>query len=94
MTLDGILNPPSDFLPITVIYRNITKDEDIITLQGDVDRLGEWAVVNAMKINPSRSKAVCFTRARVKDPLNCSLMDTLTPEANSCKYLGIILRID
>ena len=59
----------------------------MINLQGDVDRLGEWAVVNAMKINPSKSKAVCFTRARVKDPLNYSLTDTLIPEANSCKYL-------
>ena len=35
-----------------------------------------------------------FTRARVKDPLNYSLMGTLIPEASSCKYLGIILRRD
>jgi len=59
-----------------------------------VDRLGEWSVVNAMKINRSYSKAVCFTRARVMDPLNYSLMDTLIAEGNSCKYLGIILRSD
>ena len=37
-------------------------------LQKDLDRLGEWAVVNVMKINPSKSKAIRFTRARVKDP--------------------------
>ena len=61
-------------------------------MQKDVDRLGEWAIENAMKINPSKSKAIRFTRARVKDPLNYSLMDTLIPEASSCKYLGIILR--
>jgi hypothetical protein len=47
-----------------------------------------------MNINRSKSKAVCFTRARVKNPLSYSLMDTLLPEANSCKYLGIILRSD
>ena len=35
-----------------------------------------------------------FTRARVKDPLNYSLMGTLIPEASSCKYLGIISRSD
>jgi hypothetical protein len=34
-----------------------------------------WAVEYAMKINPSKSKAVRFTRAGVKDPLNYSLMD-------------------
>jgi len=32
-------------------------------LQKDLDRLGEWAVENAMKINPSKSNAVRFTRA-------------------------------
>jgi hypothetical protein len=47
-----------------------------------------------MKINPSKSKAIRFTRARVKDPLNYSLMDTFIPEASSCKYLGIILCSD
>jgi hypothetical protein len=56
--------------------------------------LGVWAVENAMKINPSKSKAVRFTRARVKDPLNYSLMDTQIPKASSCKYLGVILRSD
>jgi hypothetical protein len=63
-------------------------------LQKDVDRLGEWAVENAMKINPSKNKAIRFTRAWVKDPLNYTLMDTLIPEASCCKYLGIILGSD
>ena len=56
--------------------------------------LEEWVVVNAMRINPSKSKAVRFMRARSMDPLNYSLMDTLILEASSCKYLGIILRSD
>jgi len=47
-----------------------------------------------MRINPSKSKAVRFTRARAKDLLNYSLMDALISEASSCKYLGIILRSD
>ena len=63
-------------------------------LQKGLDRLGEWAVENAMKINPSKSNAIRFTRARVKDPLNYSLICTLIPEMSSCKYLGIILRND
>jgi hypothetical protein len=75
-----------------VIYRKIINNEDMGKLQKDLDRLGEWAVENVMKINPSKSKAIRFTGARVKDPINYSLMDTLIPEASSCKYLGIILR--
>jgi hypothetical protein len=63
-------------------------------LQKGLDRVGEWAVENAMKINPSKSKAVRFTRSRVKDPLDYSLANTLIPEASSCKCLGIILRSD
>jgi hypothetical protein len=47
-----------------------------------------------MKINPSKCKAVSFTRDRVKDPLNYTRGDQLIPEASSCIYLGIILRND
>jgi hypothetical protein len=61
-------------------------------LQKFLDWLGEWAVENAMKIYPSKSKAFRFTRVRVKDTLGYSLTDTLIPEASSCTYLGIILR--
>jgi hypothetical protein len=57
----------------------------------DLHRLGEWAAENVMKINPSKSKAFRFTRARMKDPLNYTLGDQLIPEGSSCKYLGIIL---
>ena len=47
-----------------------------------------------MKINPNKSKALSFTRARVKDPLNYSLGDQKIPEASCCKYLGIIILSD
>ena len=63
-------------------------------MQKDLDKLGESEVANAMKINQRKSKAIRFTRARVKDPLNYSLMGTLISEASSCKHLGIILRRD
>jgi hypothetical protein len=74
-----------------IIYREILSNEDVEKLQTDLNRLGEWAVENVMIINPNRSKAVCFTRARVMEPLNYSLQDKLILEQSSCKYLGIIL---
>jgi len=77
-----------------IIYRKIINNADMEKLQKDLDRLGEWVVENAMKINPSKSKEIRFTRARVKDSPNYSLMGTLIPEASSCKYLGLILRSD
>jgi hypothetical protein len=47
-----------------------------------------------MKINPNKSKALSFTRAQVKEPLNYSLGDQTIPEASCCKYLGIMIRSD
>jgi hypothetical protein len=61
-------------------------------LQKYLDRLRKWAVENTMEINPIKSKVFRFTTARVKDPLNYPLMDTLIPEVSRCKYFGIILR--
>jgi hypothetical protein len=75
-----------------IIYRKIMNDSDTEKLQIDLDRLGEWVEENVMKINPGKSKAVSFTRARVKEQLKYSLGDQRVPEASSCKYLGIIIR--
>jgi hypothetical protein len=35
-----------------IIYRKIVNNKDIEKLQIDLKRLGDWAVENAMKINP------------------------------------------
>jgi hypothetical protein len=53
--------------------------------------IGDWAVENEMKINSNKSKALSFTKAWVKDPLNYLLRDQNIPEASCCKYLGIIM---
>jgi hypothetical protein len=49
-----------------LIYREV-KNNDKENLQTDLNRLGKWVVENAMKINPTKSKVVCITRARVKE---------------------------
>jgi hypothetical protein len=49
-----------------VIYRKIINNAGVEKLQKDLDRLGKCAFENAMKINPSKSKAFRFTRVRVK----------------------------
>ena len=41
-----------------------------------------------------KSKAVSFTKARVKERTRYCLGEQLIPEANSFKYLGIIIRND
>jgi hypothetical protein len=76
----------------TLVYRVNVNNRDVEKLQTDLNRLGEWVVENVMIINPTKSKAVCFTKAQVTEPLNYSLRDIVMPEASSCKYLGIILQ--
>jgi hypothetical protein len=44
-----------------IIYREV-KNNNKENLQTDLNRLGKWAVENAMKISPTKSKVVCFTR--------------------------------
>jgi len=77
-----------------IIYRKILNIEDVEKLETDLDRQGEWAELNEMIINPNKSKALSFTRARIKDPLNYSLGGQTIPEDNCCKYLGIVIRND
>ena len=67
---------------------------DIDKLQTDLNRIGERAVENEMKINPGKSKAVSFIKARVKERIRYYFGDQLIPEASSFKYLEIIIRSD
>ena len=50
-----------------IMYMKIMGSSDIDKLQTDLNRLGEWAVESEMKINPGKSKAESFTKARVKE---------------------------
>jgi hypothetical protein len=61
-------------------------------LQSDLNKLGEWALENEKKINPAKSKSVKFTQSRVRERIVYYVGDQLIPEANSFKYLGIIIR--
>jgi hypothetical protein len=67
--------------------------------QIDLNRLREWALENELIINTTKSKAVCFTRARVTK-LNYSLRDMEIPEASinytakkACKALHFTICI-
>jgi hypothetical protein len=51
-------------------------------------------VENEMKINPGKSKAVSFTKARMKGRIWYYFGDQLIPGASSFKYLVIIIRSD
>jgi hypothetical protein len=61
-------------------------------LQRDLNRLGSGVFENEMIINPTKIKAICFTKGRAMEPINYSLPHIVIPVASSCKYFSIILR--
>jgi hypothetical protein len=77
-----------------IIYRKIEVIMTWKIYKTDLNRLGEWALENEMKINPFKTKAVCYTKAPVPESLNYSLGVIEIPKANSCKCLEIILGSD
>ena len=44
-----------------------------------------------MKINPGKSRAASFIKARVKEQIRYYFGEQLIPEASTSKYLGIII---
>jgi hypothetical protein len=77
-----------------IIYRKITDSNEIEKLQKDINRLGEWTIENEMKINPDKSRAVSFTKAKVKERTRYYFVEQLILDASSFKYLGIIICTD
>ena len=100
----SVLDPFLFLVYVNDIWRNTDSSLDstlttaLIKLHKKLQRvlvtLWEWAVENGTKINPGKSTALRFSRARVKYPLDYSLGDQSIPEASSCKYFGIVLRRD
>jgi len=54
----------------------------------DLNRLGEWAVENQMRINPDKSKVVSFTKARVKEQISYYIGEQLILKASSFNLLA------
>ena len=79
------------FAVYCVIYTKITNRSNIDKSQTNLNRLGEWAVENEIKINPGKSKAARFTKAKLKERIRYYFGDQLIPEANSFKCLVIVI---
>ena len=82
------------FAVYCIKYSKITDRSDYGKSQMNLNRLGDWAVENEIKINPGKSKAVRFTKAKLKERIRFYFGDQLIPGASSFKYLGIIIRSD
>jgi hypothetical protein len=50
-----------------IIYWKILNNKDMENLQIHLKRLRKWAFENEMIFNPTKSKAICFTKALITD---------------------------
>ena len=72
-----------------LLYRPIRQASDYQRLQQDVEALGKWANDNYLTFNPSKSKAMVFSRKRhpVQAPSYLSLNGSTLEIVDSVKYL-------
>ena len=79
-----------------LLYRPIRQASDYQRLQKDVEALGKWANDNYLTFNPSKSKAMVFSRKRnpVQAPSYLSLNGSTLEIVDSVKYLGITISSD
>ena len=79
-----------------LLYRPIRQAYDYHLLQQDVEALGEWANDKYLTFNPSKSKAMVFSRKRhsVPAPSYFKLNGSRLEIVDSVKYLGITISSD
>ena len=79
-----------------LLYRPIRQPSDYQPLQQDVEALGKWANNNYLTFNPSKSRAMVFSRKRhlVQAPSYFSLNGSTLEIVDSVKYLGITISSD
>ena len=70
-----------------IVCGEILSIKDVEILRTYLDRLGDRAEDNGMKMNMDKSKAQSCTTARGKDPLDYSIGDQRIPETSFSKYL-------
>ena len=74
-----------------LLYRSIHSDQDINTLQDDLDALSHWATTWQMKFNPNKCEHL-----RISNKLNLItsryyINKTLIREVPHAKYLGVTI---
>ena len=82
------------FADDTVIYREISSEEDHHTLQADLDTLVQWEREFSMEFHPKKCNILGVTRSRCPSTYNYTLHGTTLKELEEVKYLGITITKD
>ena len=82
------------FADDTVIYREISEEEDHHTLQADLDTLIQWEREFSMEFHPKRCNILRVSRSRYPSTYNYTLHGRTLKEVEEVIYLGITITKD
>lgn len=69
----------------------IIQDEDVLSLQSDIDRVSDWCKLNGMDLNPTKCTFISFTRKHSVIKGNYTINSTPIQKCNLVHDLGITL---
>ena len=80
------------------LYRPISRTEDFLAIQSDIDALKAWSDDHFLQLNPSKCKYMVLTKKRFPSEnsgtLSLQLGGTTLEKVESFKYLGVLLKSD
>ena len=80
------------------LYRPISRTEDFLAIQSDIDALKAWSDDHLLQLNPSKCKYMVLTKKRFPSEnsgtLSLQLGGTTLEKVESFKYLGVLLKSD
>ena len=74
---------------MTVVYRQISSEEDCVGLQIDLDSLQEWEKEWLMEFHPSKCQLLRVTNKKKPVVGQYKIHDHILEEVDSAKYLGV-----
>lgn len=84
-----ITSPIKLFADDCVIYREITTEDDIDTLQTDLDKVAIWCKKWNMNLNIKKCSSVSFSKKLSKFQQRYNINGTLIDVQSEYKYLGV-----
>ena len=88
---DGLQSPVRLFADDCVLYRQISTPADAITLQRDLDMLGQWEQKWQMDFNPSKCHVLHVTRSHSPSNDTYILRGHTLDAVEEATYLGVLL---